>query len=329
MSRWLALGLSAALATGSASAALTLDENGAIFLEDDNIEFLLDAGLNLDSNGILNETDVLVSVIEFNTANGDNIMDTTGQELTGLAALQIRDIRDIGGEVPQFFIEFGPYEGGLNAVLSTFGGPSVPEGNTGEGAMGAFWLGDPNLDIAADNLPVPPGNFSCTTPTECVAQATDGELWEVDGFTGPNGTPAGNEFGTGDNFATLDSSVWLATAPALALGDFDAGLTVLFDGSGLGLGQGSGVSCFPFNPACAPNDTVDVLLGVGVQGGNGLPAGLIADGAVATSVLGLTKTAAPIPEPSTLALLAAGFAGIGVAQHRRRKAGRHKPPLSS
>ena len=130
-------------------------------------------------------------------------------------------------------------------------------------------------------------------------------------------------------FREADSSVWLATAPALALGDFDAGLTVLFDGSGLGLGQGSGVSCFPFNPACAPNDTVDVLLGVGVQGGNGLPAGLIADGAVATSVLGLTKTAAPIPEPSTLALLAAGFAGIGVAQHRRRKAGRHKPPLSS
>jgi hypothetical protein len=242
-----ALGLSAALVAGSASAALTLDANGQIFLEDDDIDFVFDADLNPIGGEVLGVGDILFSVLEFNEANGDNIEATTGLELTGVAAGQIVDIT---GNL----ITFNAYEGGLNEILSLYGGALVPNGDAGEGAIMALWLGDPDLDINAGSLP----NLSCDSLTECLAQATDGDLWEVDSFTGEEGSlggtaPGGFEFWNSVAL-TLDTQQVLDTSPASELAFFNAGATITYDGSGLGLGEGDGIACGLF---CAPGGTVD------------------------------------------------------------------------
>jgi len=74
-----------------------------------------------------------------------------------------------------------------------------------------------------------------------------------------------------------------------------------------------GIFCGP-----AGDGFVDMLGTGSIQGGLGLEASLIASGAFATSDFDFEKRAT-IPEPSSLALLAAGFLGVGVAQRRRRR----------
>ena len=90
-----ALGLSAAFIAGPASAAINWQTPFTIF-EDDDLDFLYtpatDGSLVKDTDGIINEGDVLVAVFELNTAGGQSILP---QEVTGISAIQVGSINEL------------------------------------------------------------------------------------------------------------------------------------------------------------------------------------------------------------------------------------------
>lgn len=314
-----ALGVSAALVAGSATASITWNTDGGTTLfEDDDIDFLWEVGeggvLQPDSNGIINEGDVLISIIEFHDANGGSVLP---QELSGVTAGQVTDITLLGGGLASF--TFGAYEGGLNDILQlgSDGGLTVTGGEAGGGATAAIWeSNDPDLDIAADDITG--GTVSCTSLAQCIDQASDGSLWQVDGFTGEDGAPTGDELWFAPA-GQLNTNIALATEPAIELSSFNAVASILFNGTGQIL-EFNSIACFPFcGTGPGADGFVDVIAGGSIKGGSGLTDGLIADGAFASSDFDLQKRAA-VPEPGTLALLAAGLLGAGAAKRRRRKA---------
>lgn len=311
-----ALGVSAALVAGSATASVTWNNDGTTLFEDDDIDFVwevVDGVLQPDSNNQIDLGDVLISVVEFHDANGGPVLP---EELSGVVAGQVIDITAIGGGLANF--TFGVYEGGLNEILALGStDQTVTGGEAGGGALGAIWLSDsPNLDIAADDITG--GTVSCTSLSQCIDQAVDGSLWQVDGFTGEDGAAAGDEFWFAPAGLT-DTTIALDTEPAIELSSFNGGASILYNGTGQELAYNS-ISCFPFCGTGAGADgMVDVILGGSVKGGKGLSAGLISDGAFASSDFDMQKRSV-VPEPSTLALLAAGFLGVSAANRRRRKA---------
>ena len=179
-----ALGLGAALFAGSASAGVSWSYPTTLF-EDDDIDFLwttTDAGTLIpDTDGFINEGDILISVFEMQYAGGSEILP---DELTGIAALEIAYISD-ANSLGFVDMTFQPYAGGLDSILQlgTDNTLTVPGGGVGGGAMLAMWLDPtPELEISADNVDA--GSVSCDSLSECIDQAVDVELFQVDGFAG-------------------------------------------------------------------------------------------------------------------------------------------------
>jgi len=294
-----AMGLGLSMTAAVAQAALWT-------FQDDDVDAVFrpvggQLGAPLQS-GTLSVGDVFVSVLEIPTfaINGVAAI-PAGQEMTGVAAIQVVSI--IGAGAGAQYI-FAPYSGGLNQVLALGGHGPIANGGAGQGAMIALWLNgapgagtDRNLVLDAALLG---GATNCTSVADCIDQASRGSLFQVDGFTGDV-----------DNFWTAtqisagggDIGTVLATPNTTLIAGFNFGLGTFFNAGGP-----VGFLCGP--PDATPGDECVQFLGSGtIVGGAGLSNGFIAH-----SDFDAQKNV--IPEPGILALLGAALLGFGARRKR-------------
>lgn len=295
-----------AAAMGTASA-------GIVTFQDDNLDFHLrvvdgvlvpveaDTRPTNDPDYVGSQLlpgDVLLAVLEYNTAGGEAI--GPNRELTGVAVIQASI--DNGGFV------FSPYEGGLNAAVNAFGSVdiNVTGGEAGGGAMLALWLdGTPDLNIDA-GLVTEASGFTCNNLGECIDQATDGTVFQVDGFVDGD-----NNYWEAFGAPLLaDPSAVLQQPVADIEGFFNAGLSILDPGI-------SGADGVQLDGNLGP---VDALLNGTVNGGGysqwvntAQRDSLVASGFVATTDTDLQKS---IPVPAPLALFGLGLLGFAFSKRR-------------
>jgi len=300
----LAVGLGVGLALGCAAA-----QAQTIAFQDDDIDFLLTSSLQPKTSGAFAVGDVLVSVFEMPTYTiGGVDAIPAGQELTGIAAIQITSISGTGvGTV----ITFSAYSGGFNAISPV----DVADGDAGEGATVAMWLNDTgtfDLNLVFGTTIGTPTN--CTSLIQCMTEASSGSLVQVDGFAGD-----------ADEFWTSVISVPGGADPATVRGisgatgvaQFNAAQTTFFNVTGpIGFQDISGSAC-PTGSMAADGCVAGPAITGPILGGAGLNAAIVADGAFARSDIDASKLlATPVPEPATLALL--GVSLLGFAATRRR-----------
>ena len=301
----LAIGLGLGLAIGSAAVQAQV-----IRFQDDDIDFLLTSTLTPKTSGAFAVGDVLVSVFEMPsyTIGGVNAI-PTGQELTGLAVIQITG--GTGTAVDPF--TFSPYTGGFNAVSPV----DVANGGAGQGATVAMWLNSTaDFDLQLDFATNPTTN--CTSFAQCAAAATAGNLVQVDGFAGD-----ADEYWHSviTRVGGADPAIVRQLGGAVGVATFDAAQTTFFNATGeIGFQNifsntpcGSGTIGLDF---CVKGPTITGP----ITGGAGLNAGLYTDGAFARSDIDAEKLlATTVPEPGMLALLGVGLLGFAATRRRGQK----------
>lgn len=260
--------------------------------QDDDVEYVLDANGAFKTTGNLAVGDTLIAVLEIaDTANlagsGSSNIAALGQELTGLSAIQIYDVIDVGAD-----------DNIANAAGETiiFGPSASFTATYGAGAMVAFFLDNTNdLDLL--------GNTNCTSTADCVTKAIGGNpVYLTAGFgLDPDEAWASVLTGPG-NLATIAAGGQTSTYAII-----NFALSVLTNNTGKTFAdQALDCSLFP-----CPGDGKTTLFGSGtIQGGTGLPTNFIARSDFDFQV-------APIPEPSVIALMGMGLLGMGIARDRK------------
>jgi hypothetical protein len=283
------IGLGVALA---APAAVQAQETWSF--EDDDIDFILDPiTLEPKTSGEIAVGDVFVSVFEIPEFTIDGVPSIPeDQQLTGVAAVQLVEIIGDGG-IGTIYV-FQAYTGGLNTILALGTDPdaSCEDCDAGEGGVIAMWLnsttgegGDIELELNRTLLP----ETNCTSLEDCINQATLGTLIQVDGIATEADTWIAVQTLEGGN----DLATVLATGNETLIAACNFSLSNFFNISG--------TVTSPLTGSCT------------LTGGEGLT-----NGAVAHSDFDAVKTVQQVPEPGTLALLAAGLLGFGLRFRARQ-----------